>query len=235
MLTSLPATHASQSTVSPAGMARVVVVQPEQRLRLHVSRAARAQQAFKVSCMPSYADALMWVRRFQIAIVVTDIDCEPRTNFLKEVSSLLTSPDDADACSSATPPRVIARSATVGKAEWAALENNSVHGWLSPSASTAQIFESCHIVHAGGRYISPCVNLHSPGDSESTASVFDCLSNSERLVLQGVLAGHSSTLIAKALHLSPSTVETYRTRIHRKVGVVGSVELVKLAARCGLC
>ena len=49
-----------------------------------------------------------------------------------------------------------------------------------------------------------------------------------------VVNGLSSVAIGGQLHLSPKTVDTYRSRIMAKLGVTGLTSLVRLAVREGL-
>jgi DNA-binding NarL/FixJ family response regulator len=49
-----------------------------------------------------------------------------------------------------------------------------------------------------------------------------------------VVSGQSSTAIGEMLHLSPKTVDTYRSRIMTKLGVTDITSLVRLAVRIGL-
>ncbi|HEX4911063.1 MAG TPA: response regulator transcription factor [Permianibacter sp.] len=60
------------------------------------------------------------------------------------------------------------------------------------------------------------------------------LSSRERQVLQLVVEGKSSSEIAKLLHLSPKTVDTYRSRLMQKLDVPDVVALVRLAVRLGI-
>jgi two-component system response regulator NreC len=62
----------------------------------------------------------------------------------------------------------------------------------------------------------------------------DDLSAREVEVLRLVALGHTSPEIAARLHLSTRTVETYRARIHRKLGMTARAELVRYALRRGL-
>jgi DNA-binding NarL/FixJ family response regulator len=56
----------------------------------------------------------------------------------------------------------------------------------------------------------------------------------ESEVLKFVVEGHTNADIAERLALSIKTVETYRARIMRKLGVKDTVELVKFAMRHGI-
>jgi DNA-binding NarL/FixJ family response regulator len=65
-------------------------------------------------------------------------------------------------------------------------------------------------------------------------SPLDRLSLRESDVLKLVVEGHTSAAIAERLALSSKTVETYRARIMRKLGVKDTVALVKFAMRHGI-
>jgi DNA-binding CsgD family transcriptional regulator len=60
------------------------------------------------------------------------------------------------------------------------------------------------------------------------------LSPREREVLQLVAEGKSSAEIAAILFLSPKTVETYRSRLMKKLGIHDLPGLVKFAIQHGL-
>ena len=63
--------------------------------------------------------------------------------------------------------------------------------------------------------------------SEALAS----LSAREHQVLLMVVRGQTSAVIAETLHLSPKTVESYRSRLMAKLGVADVTGLVRLAIR----
>lgn len=69
-----------------------------------------------------------------------------------------------------------------------------------------------------------------PGGDEGLAS----LSPRERQIIALVVKGHSSSAIGSSLHLSPKTVDTYRSRLMAKLGVADVPALVRLAIRNGL-
>ena len=60
------------------------------------------------------------------------------------------------------------------------------------------------------------------------------LSSREREVLQLVVEGRSTAEIADRAALSPKTVETYRSRLMRKLEITNLAELVKFAIKHGL-
>ncbi|OPF83159.1 helix-turn-helix transcriptional regulator [Streptomyces antioxidans] len=57
----------------------------------------------------------------------------------------------------------------------------------------------------------------------------DLLSDREREVLDRVLEGHTYPSVARALGLSPHTVDTYMRRIRAKTGVTHRLQLLRLA------
>lgn len=62
----------------------------------------------------------------------------------------------------------------------------------------------------------------------------DSLSERERQVLDGLVAGHSHKLIAHDLRLSVRTIEVHRSRMMRRLGVRTFAEAVKLAMISGI-
>jgi two-component system, NarL family, response regulator NreC len=86
---------------------------------------------------------------------------------------------------------------------------------------------------AGGvEFVSPQVLAHLGGVRESLGN--DKLSPREAEVLRMIALGHTSVEIAHKLHLSPRTIETHRTRIHRKLGIATRAELVRYALARGM-
>ncbi|HKC79920.1 MAG TPA: LuxR C-terminal-related transcriptional regulator, partial [Gemmatimonadaceae bacterium] len=60
------------------------------------------------------------------------------------------------------------------------------------------------------------------------------LSSRERQVLQLLAEGHSISQIAKALSLSPKSVETYRARLMGKLHIRDLASLVRFAIQQGV-
>jgi len=67
---------------------------------------------------------------------------------------------------------------------------------------------------------------------DSTA--LDALSPRERQVLEGVVAGKTSKVIARDLDISPRTVEVHRAGMMMKTGAKSLSELVRMALLAGL-
>jgi two-component system response regulator NreC len=82
------------------------------------------------------------------------------------------------------------------------------------------------------RYVSPRIVKRLEIMQESLSK--DKLTPREVEVLRLIALGHTSVEIAEKLHLSPRTIETHRTRIHRKLEISGRSELVQYAIARGL-
>lgn len=111
------------------------------------------------------------------------------------------------------------------------------HGYVLKESAGDEVAEAIRAVQAGKRYLSHKISETVIDDYLREAvhvSPLDSLSLRERDVLQLVVEGQTNNAIAQKLSLSPKTVETYRTRIMRKLKVPDTVELVKFAMRHGL-
>jgi DNA-binding NarL/FixJ family response regulator len=110
-------------------------------------------------------------------------------------------------------------------------------GYLLKESAGAELVAAVRTVHAGRRFLSQkitesvvddYVRQHVPTDPLGT------LSSRERQILQLVAAGNSTADIARALSLSPKTVDTYRSRLMQKLDIGNFAALVKFAIACGL-
>lgn len=110
-------------------------------------------------------------------------------------------------------------------------------GYLRKESAGAEVVEAVRSVHAGRRYLSQKIT-ESVVDNyirkRSLESPLESLSVREREILQYVVEGKSGVEIAKLLHLSPKTVDTYRSRMMTKLGISDLPGLVKFALQHGL-
>jgi DNA-binding NarL/FixJ family response regulator len=109
-------------------------------------------------------------------------------------------------------------------------------GYLLKESAGTELATAVRVVHAGRRYLSSALaGLDAAGrNTGGQASPLDSLSTRERQVLQLVVEGRSSADIAGIVHLSRKTVETYRSRLMKKLGVGDVASLVKFAIQHGL-
>ena len=108
-------------------------------------------------------------------------------------------------------------------------------GYLLKGAARGELAPAVASVHAGRRYLGAGLETPAaPAGALSERSPLDSLSARERQVLQLVVEGHSSARIAALVHLSPKSVDTYRSRLMKKLGVPDVTALVKFAVQHGL-
>jgi DNA-binding NarL/FixJ family response regulator len=110
-----------------------------------------------------------------------------------------------------------------------------VAAYLLKGAPSEEILEATHAVHVGRQYLSRELRgLDRGAVVPEGPAPLDRLSGRERQVLQLVVEGHSSAQIAALIHLSPKSVDTYRSRLMKKLGVPDVTALVKFAVQHGL-
>jgi len=105
-------------------------------------------------------------------------------------------------------------------------------GYLLKDAVAQEVLSAVRAVFQGRRYLSSAVSEYAR--ESQAASPLERLSARERQVLQLVVEGKSSAEIARLVFLSPKTVETYRSRLMKKLGVADVLGLVKFAVQHGL-
>jgi DNA-binding NarL/FixJ family response regulator len=109
-------------------------------------------------------------------------------------------------------------------------------GYLLKESAAEEVIAAVRTVHGGRQYLGQAIR-HVDRRTQPRAdgaSPLDSLSTRERQVLQLVAEGKSSAEIARMVHLSPKTVETYRVRLMKKLGVANVTELVKFAVQHGV-
>lgn len=109
-------------------------------------------------------------------------------------------------------------------------------GYLLKGAPAAELLRAIDRVAAGGRYLgSEVAELAAQGLSvRDDQSALASLSVRERQMAELVVRGKSSAEIGNLLHLSPKTVDSYRSRLMAKLGVADVPALVRFAIRAGL-
>jgi len=111
-----------------------------------------------------------------------------------------------------------------------------VRGYLLKESAGSEIIEAIRVVQSGRRYLSPRVaeivaeNLGTRG----AVSPLESLSRREREILKLVADGHSSAAIGARLHLSPKTVDSYRSRMMQKLRLTDLAAVIKFAIQHGL-
>ena len=109
-------------------------------------------------------------------------------------------------------------------------------GYLLKESAGAEVLSAVRAVAAGGSYFGEGLGAAQRGQARGGSNVDPTarLTESERRVLRLVVQGKSNIETARALDLSPRTVETYRARLMEKLQVGDLPALVKFAIRNGL-
>lgn len=109
-------------------------------------------------------------------------------------------------------------------------------GFVVKVASADELLTGIRKVAAKGVFVSPCVlekmvvRIGQPQEESPEAQ----LSNREMQVLVKLATGSTTREVSEILGLSPSTVETYRSRILEKLCLRNNSDLTRFAIRRGL-
>lgn len=109
-------------------------------------------------------------------------------------------------------------------------------GYVLKGAPASEVLRAIAWVVQGRRFLGEDVaELAAQAlTGEGSDDPFAALSPRERQIVAMVVRGQSSAAIGRALHLSPKTVDTYRSRLMAKLGTTDVTALVRLAVRYGL-
>lgn len=110
-------------------------------------------------------------------------------------------------------------------------------GYVCKDAATEELVRAVRAVAGGKRYIGQGLaqNLldvqEGPRNGDRTQ---EALTTAERNILKLVVEGKSNPEVAATIGLTPRTVETYRLRLMRKLGIENLPSLVRYAIRHGI-
>ena len=104
-------------------------------------------------------------------------------------------------------------------------------GYMNKEAPPEELIKAIRRLLSGGRYVSPALAERLARDlSDGTWRLaHETLSDREFEVLRMIAYGKTVSLIAEELHLSESTVSTYRARILEKMRMTNTAELIRYA------
>lgn len=207
-------------------MTRVYLVDDQLLLRdgLHALLASAGHDVVGEGSDPTQVVAEAQQRQAQVMLL--DLGLGERSGFevLHELRRR-SSPVRAIVLTMSSQPRHVAEAVRLGAA-----------GYVLKDAGAAELLQAIEAVTNGQRFFGPQVAalaVQALAD-DAPADPFAALSPRERQVVTMVVNGMSSAAIGGELHLSPKTVDTYRSRIMTKLGVTGVTALVRLAVREGL-
>jgi two-component system NarL family response regulator len=112
-------------------------------------------------------------------------------------------------------------------------------GYVLKDAAVDEMRRAIRVVAGGNHYLSPevagsVVHAHLRGPSQERVSVHSLLGSRERQILQLLAEGHTSSEIARKLHIATTTVDSHRRNIMKKLDLHSVAELTKYAIRQGL-
>jgi DNA-binding NarL/FixJ family response regulator len=113
-------------------------------------------------------------------------------------------------------------------------------GFVAKDSAARELVEAVRTVHLGHRYLSQRISdqlLDDYVERRETAedrSPVDELSEREQQILEQLVDGKTTSEISESLSLSSTTVNTYRSRLMKKLDIGDMPTLVKFAIRHGL-
>ena len=109
-------------------------------------------------------------------------------------------------------------------------------GYMNKESAPEELIQAIQKVLAGGRYVSPALaeKLALALHSDVGRPVHETLSRREFEILRMIASGQTVTQIASELHLSATTVSTYRARILGKMNMATTAELIRYALQSHL-
>jgi DNA-binding NarL/FixJ family response regulator len=113
-------------------------------------------------------------------------------------------------------------------------------GYVLKDAVGKEVADAVRAVYSGRRYLSQQITETVIEDyvyqrqKTPSKSPLDSLSSREKEVLQLVVEGKTSSEIAEIIYVSKKTVETYRSRLMRKLEISDLPSLVRFAIQHGL-
>ena len=113
-------------------------------------------------------------------------------------------------------------------------------GYLVKSVADRELVNAVRAIAHGDAYVSPTASrilvkgVQRKDPAQAERERFETLTQREQDVLKFVAQGYSAPEIGEKLSISPKTVDTYKQRIHEKLGLAHRAEYVKLALKLGL-
>lgn len=114
-------------------------------------------------------------------------------------------------------------------------------GYVVKKAADTELLGAIRAIHAGRVFVDleahgtrSSAALVAPANRTTNEGPGDSLSQRERTVLEQLAQGHTNQSIAQQLELSVKTIESYRARLLRKLGLRSRADIVRYAVETGL-
>lgn len=208
-------------------MIDIVVVDDHQLVRTGIKRMLADVNGIRVVGEASNGEeALQLVKQAMPQLVLMDLKM-PGLNGLDTTRKLLRAYPDL---------KIIVITASENDIFPIRLMQAGASGYLTKGTSLDEMIRAIRTVQSGQRHIdiniAKKLALRSVSGNQQTP--FDDLSERELQIAMMITQGDKVAEIAKKLHLSPKTVNSYRYRIFDKLGIRGDVELTHMTIRAGL-
>jgi two-component system, NarL family, response regulator NreC len=175
-------------------------------------------------------EAVFMAQSFSPDVVVMDLDMPDLDGAaaLKEIVQL------------GTPTRVLILSMHSEEDRLVPLMQAGAAGYLVKSAADVELVDAVRAVAHGDVYVRGSAarllarNLIKKDPAAEDRDRFEQLTQREQDVLRLVAHGFSAPEIGEKLFISPKTVDTYKQRIHEKLGLSHRSDYVQLSLRLGL-
>jgi DNA-binding NarL/FixJ family response regulator len=104
-------------------------------------------------------------------------------------------------------------------------------GYMNKESAPEELVKAIRRALAGGRYVSPTLaeKLANDLSADGGRPIHEVLSDREFEVLRLIAAGKTVSQIGEELHLSVTTVSTYRSRILEKLQLSTTAQLMHFA------
>jgi DNA-binding NarL/FixJ family response regulator len=109
-------------------------------------------------------------------------------------------------------------------------------GYVMKHEAMANVIQAIHEVFSGRPYLSPAmaaqvITKFAHRQSEGETDAVERLSDRELEILELIGKGNEVSQIAKALHLSPKTIETHRAHIKEKLNLANARQVARFAVQ----
>ena len=118
--------------------------------------------------------------------------------------------------------------------------NAGAKGYLLKDSMRKEVIDAIRAVHQGRSFVTRKVSRLLQEDyvsrlqNRNLQDSYDLLTSREREILQLIAEGRTNKEVAGVLNISPTTVETHRTHILRKLDLHSVPELILYAVRKGI-
>jgi len=138
-------------------------------------------------------------------------------------------------CALEHPPKVLILSMHAEEEQLIPLLEDGATGYLSKEAAGRDLVAAIRVVASGDIYVRPHVarllagSMRRRGAPDARRRAYESLSDREQLVVRLMAEGYSGVEIGQQLGISNKTVDTYKQRIEKKLGITHRTEYVRLA------